>query len=134
MAAWVNGGVDAYVFTGERGAAPLPAASWQRARNAARVAMGLRQLTFTICATLEARWSATGASTRELMSRMGDSTPRAALIYQHATSERDQVIAAALSELATAPASIAARDGPRWTAGRTPRRLKQQALEREFGW
>jgi hypothetical protein len=34
------------------------------------------------------------------MARMGHASPRAALIYQHATSERDQVIAAALSELA----------------------------------
>lgn len=34
-----------------------------------------------------------GATTKELMSRMGHSTPRAALIYQHATEERDQAIA-----------------------------------------
>jgi hypothetical protein len=44
--------------------------------------------------------AATGASTKELMARMGHSSPRAALIYQHATSDRDQAIAAALSELA----------------------------------
>lgn len=36
----------------------------------------------------------TGASTRELMHRMGHSSIRAALIYQHATSERDRAIAA----------------------------------------
>jgi len=34
-----------------------------------------------------------GASTRELMKRMGQSTMRAALIYQHATSDRDREIA-----------------------------------------
>jgi len=34
-----------------------------------------------------------GASTRELMHRMGHSTVRAALVYQHATSERDREIA-----------------------------------------
>jgi integrase len=34
-----------------------------------------------------------GATTRELMQRMGQSTVRAALIYQHATSVRDQQIA-----------------------------------------
>ncbi len=33
------------------------------------------------------------ASTRELMHRMGHATMRAALIYQHATSERDHEIA-----------------------------------------
>src|SRR5205814_10150301 len=37
--------------------------------------------------------AAAGASTRELMHRMGHATMRAALIYQHATSERDREIA-----------------------------------------
>src|SRR6185312_15106501 len=40
--------------------------------------------------------AASGASTRELMHRMGHGTMRAALIYQHATSDRDREIAAAL--------------------------------------
>ncbi|WP_433891532.1 tyrosine-type recombinase/integrase [Streptomyces sp. CA-111067] len=43
--------------------------------------------------------SAAGASTRELMTRMGHNTARAALIYQHMTSERDQHIAGALGEM-----------------------------------
>lgn len=43
--------------------------------------------------------AATGASTRELMARMGHASPRAALIYQHATRDRDAAIAAALSDL-----------------------------------
>ncbi|MDQ0376640.1 hypothetical protein [Amycolatopsis thermophila] len=34
-----------------------------------------------------------GGTTRELMQRMGQSTARAALIYQHATSARDRQIA-----------------------------------------
>jgi len=37
--------------------------------------------------------AAAGASTRELMHRMGHASMRAALIYQHATSERDREIA-----------------------------------------
>jgi integrase len=41
--------------------------------------------------------AATGASTKELMTRMGHASPRAALIYQHAGEERDRVIAEALS-------------------------------------
>jgi integrase len=41
--------------------------------------------------------AATGASTRELMVRMGHSNSRAALIYQHATSERDRLIADAIN-------------------------------------
>jgi integrase len=40
--------------------------------------------------------AACGASTRELMHRMGHGTMRAALIYQHATGERDREIADAL--------------------------------------
>jgi integrase len=43
--------------------------------------------------------AASGASTRELMSRMGHGSVRAALIYQHATSQRDREIADALQQL-----------------------------------
>lgn len=45
--------------------------------------------------------AASGATTRELMHRMGHGSMRAALIYQHATSARDRSIAAALSDLVT---------------------------------
>ena len=41
-----------------------------------------------------------GASLRELMDRMGHSTARAAMVYLHATDERQRAIADALSELA----------------------------------
>jgi integrase len=40
--------------------------------------------------------AASGASTRELMHRMGHGSMRAALIYQHATDERNREIADAL--------------------------------------
>ena len=40
-----------------------------------------------------------GASLRELMERMGHSSARAALIYQHATQERDEAIAAGMGKL-----------------------------------
>lgn len=40
-----------------------------------------------------------GATTRELMQRMGHGTARAALIYQHATSARDRQIAEELNAL-----------------------------------
>jgi hypothetical protein len=40
-----------------------------------------------------------GATTRELMHRMGHGSMRAALIYQHATTDRDRSIADALGEL-----------------------------------
>lgn len=40
--------------------------------------------------------AASGASTRELMHRMGHGSMRAALIYEHATNQRDREIADAL--------------------------------------
>jgi integrase len=43
--------------------------------------------------------AARGASLRELMERMGHSSTRAALIYQHATRERDEAIAAGMGKL-----------------------------------
>ena len=43
--------------------------------------------------------AAQGASLRELMERMGHSRTRAALIYLHATRERDQAIAAGMGKL-----------------------------------
>jgi integrase len=43
-----------------------------------------------------------GANLRELMDRMGHSSPRAALIYLHGSDERQQAIAAALSQRAAA--------------------------------
>ncbi|MEN3304283.1 MAG: hypothetical protein V7603_485 [Micromonosporaceae bacterium] len=45
--------------------------------------------------TLAAR---TGASTKELMARMGHDSAQAAMIYQHATSEADRAIAKAVDE------------------------------------
>jgi len=41
----------------------------------------------------------TGITTRELMVRIGHSSPRAALIYQHATEERDSAVADQLDTL-----------------------------------
>jgi integrase len=45
-------------------------------------------------------WSAqSGATLKELMARIGHSSTRAAMVYQHATRERDQAIAKALDAL-----------------------------------
>ena len=46
-----------------------------------------------------------GASLRELMDRMGHSSTRAALIYQHRTSLRDKMIADEISRRAEAERS-----------------------------
>jgi hypothetical protein len=54
-----------------------------------------------------------GASLRELMERMGHSSPRAALIYLHATRERDQEIAAGMGKLLTQARRKTRRGGDR---------------------
>jgi len=43
--------------------------------------------------------AATGSSLRDLMTRMGHDSPRAAMIYQHVTNAADQLIADGLSLL-----------------------------------
>ncbi len=69
---------------------------WKKATEKVGVpGLRLHDLRHT-CNTLTA---ATGASTRELMHRMGHASPRAALRYQHATRERDVVIATALDQI-----------------------------------
>jgi integrase len=98
---WAGPEPDNWVFCGPFGA-PLSRRNftthWAKARTAAGCPEvrfhDLRHLSATLAAT-------TGATTRELMARMGHSSPRAALIYQHATQDRDQVVAEALSRLAT---------------------------------
>ena len=51
--------------------------------------------------------AATGATTKELMRRLGHSSPAAALLYQHAADDRDADIARALD------AMLGAIGGPR---------------------
>jgi integrase len=59
----------------------------------------------------------TGASTKDLMVRMGHDSPRAALKYQHATAQADKAIADALS------AAVEAVQGER-TAERGDSRIR----------
>jgi integrase len=101
LAAFVGPEKDAYVFTGPKGSGPLASATWRRTWGQARKATGLTEFRFhDLRHSGNTLAAATGASTRELMARMGHASPRAALIYQHATSDRDQAIAEALSDLA----------------------------------
>jgi integrase len=99
LATYVASGHNALMFTGAKGA-PLRRSNWSVKWRAACVTVGVDGLRFHdlrhTCNTLTA---ATGASTRELMHRMGHSSATAALRYQHATGERDAVIAAALDRI-----------------------------------
>jgi integrase len=70
-------------------------AAWVKARRA----VGVEHLHFhDLRHTGNTMAAATGASTKELMERMGHSSARAALIYQHATRDRDREIAARLDD------------------------------------
>jgi integrase len=96
---------DDVIFTGTHGQ-PVRRASlytaWLRAVDeVGPVGVRIHDLRHT-GATLAA---ATGASTRELMQRLGHASSDAALRYQHATTTRDEAIARSLSQLARGDAA-----------------------------
>ena len=95
---------------GRLGRHPLNAA-W----SAARSAIGRPEIHFHDLRGAGLTWAATqGATTRELMARAGHASPAAALRYQHATTDRDTAIAAALSGLAESARTVPSRPlGPR---------------------
>jgi integrase len=99
---FVRPGPDALVFGGEKGGW-LRRSYWNVKWRDARDEVGLPGFRFhDLRHTGNTLAAATGASTRELMNRLGHSSPQAALRYQHATAERDRGIANALSDLAEA--------------------------------
>jgi integrase len=88
-----------YVFPNSKGE-PIKRSSFRSVWLLARSKADLPNLRFhDLRHTGNTLAAATGASTRELMARMGHSSMRAALIYQHATKDRDAAIAVALSRL-----------------------------------
>ncbi len=90
---------DGRVFLGAKGATPRRN-HFNRVWHRACAAAGVTGLRFhDLRHTGNTLAASTGASTRELMARMGHSTARAALIYQHATAERERSIAKAVSDL-----------------------------------
>jgi integrase len=76
---------------------------WNRARNAVDLPAGFRFHDLRHTANTLA--AGTGASLKDLMYRMGHSSPQAALRYQHATRERDEFIAHAVDAIAVAARS-----------------------------
>lgn len=90
---------DALMFTGAKGAV-LRRSNFQRTTNwtAAVAEIGLPGFHFhDLRHTGNTLASRTGASLKDLMARMGHSSTRAALIYQHTAMEQDRNIASALS-------------------------------------
>ncbi|MFE7709728.1 tyrosine-type recombinase/integrase [Streptomyces sp. NPDC057486] len=97
LAVFAELGPDGRVFIGAKKATPRRnhfGELWRKACDQ----VGIKGLHFhDLRHTGNTLAAATGASTRELMTRMGHSTARAALIYQHATAERERLIGQAVS-------------------------------------
>lgn len=90
---------DGLVFIGSE-RQPVRLATFYKAWRRATSMVGLQGFRFhDLRHTGNTLAAATGASTKELMARMGHASPRAALIYQHATQKRDEMIAEALSDV-----------------------------------
>lgn len=95
-------GNDSLVLIGPKNA-PLRRSNFTRTWRQVTLATGLTSFHFhDLRHTGNDLAAATGASLRELMDRMGHSTTRAALIYQHTSAERDRRIADGISKLADA--------------------------------
>lgn len=109
---WAAPGPNGLVFCGTRGQ-PLRRATLHSAWKRATEKVGVRELHFhDLRHTGNTLAAATGASTKDLMARLGHSSPRAALIYQHASSDRDAGIARALNELIVGALPPGADDFP----------------------
>ncbi|MFC5263994.1 tyrosine-type recombinase/integrase [Kribbella qitaiheensis] len=103
---------DALLFVGERGGTPKRGSWRSTVKWTSRVAEAGLPAGFTfhdLRHTGNHLASMSGASTRELMQRMGHSTMRAPLIYQHATDERAREIAVRLNEVVERETKV--RDG-----------------------
>ena len=87
------------VFAGEHGGVLRPHVLYKHYTRATN-AIGKPELRFHDLRHTSATWAAVvGGTTRELMNRLGHSSPNAALRYQHATVERDRSIAEGLGRL-----------------------------------
>lgn len=90
---------DGFVFVGAKGD-PLCRRQWSREFRKLRTLIDREDLTFhDLRHTGNMLAAATGATTKQLMERMGHSSMQAALRYQHATADADEAIAAALGDL-----------------------------------
>jgi integrase len=93
-------GARGLVFVGPKGA-PLRRSNFRPIWNTACAKAGAPGLHFhDLRHTGGTLAAASGATIKELMARLGHSSTRAAMIYQHATGDRDQMIAKALGGLA----------------------------------
>jgi integrase len=96
----ITGGRDGLLFPATDGANHLAPSTLYKVYYPAREAAGRTDLRFhDLRHTGAVLAASTGATLAELMGRLGHSTAGAALRYQHASQDRDRVIAQALSAL-----------------------------------
>ncbi len=96
---FAQSGDNGLVFIGPKGGR-LRRSTFRRTWTKARDAVGLPDFHFhDLRHTGNTMAAGQGASIRELMERMGHTSARAALIYQHATRERDEAIAAGMGKM-----------------------------------
>jgi integrase len=115
---FVAPGPGSLVFVGPKGGR-LRRQNFAKFWDRARTAVAMPELHFhDLRHTGNTMAAAQGASLRELMERMGHSSTRAALIYLHATRERDQHIAAGMGRLYA--------DAKKNVSGHAPRRSGTQ--------
>ena len=111
LAAFAAPGPEGPVFPGEKGG-PLRRhvvqKHWSRARATVDLPAGFRF--HDLRHTANTLTAAIGASTRDLMFRMGHASAQAALRYQHATRQRDTEIAKSLGDLVEAANPMAPAD------------------------
>lgn len=100
LVTYAQPGADGYVFP-SAGGPPLERSNFRsRVWAPATITVGLDGLRFHdlrhAAGTLAAR---TGATTKELMARLGHASPRASMVYQHAAHDRDRLIAERLDAM-----------------------------------
>lgn len=99
LSSFTSPGLDSLVFTTRNGLPVGTAARWHVMRTA-RLKIDRADVTWHHLRHTGATLAATaGATQAELMHRIGHSSTRAAALYQHASAQRDQTIAAALDAL-----------------------------------
>lgn len=103
LAWYAEKGPDSLVFVGEKGAAFRRTSfgrKWRRARVAAGLPDGFRF--YGLRHTGHTLSTRSGATLKDTMVRAGQSSEKAALIYQHSDEERQGEVAAGLDDLVRA--------------------------------
>jgi integrase len=92
---------DSTVIVGRRNKEPLGGSTWDYLWHIARQEIGRPEIHLHDLRHSGATWAAgLGVPLRDLMARLGHSTPAMAIHYQHASTAHDQAVAEKLSALA----------------------------------